>query len=181
MENILIDQTMRHRFIHAGIVKALLVTIVAVQLVACGGGGGGSGGNASGNHSGSVASSGTSSANSATTNSNTNSNSNTNTNTNTNSNSGTSTSNTSTLTLSWVAPVTRSDGTPLSLADIDGYHIYYGNSPGNYPYQVNVSDGTTQQATLKNLAAGTYYIVMTTYDVSGLESSYSVMVKKTSS
>ena len=171
MGNILIDQTMRHRFFYAGIVKGLLVTLVAVQLVACGGGGG----SASGNHSGSVSSSGTSSATSATTSSPST------TSTTSTTSSATSTSNTSTLTLNWVAPSTRSDGTPLSLADIDGYRIYYGNSPGNYPYQVNVSDGTTQQATLKNLAAGTYYIVMTTYDVSGLESSYSAMVKKSSS
>jgi hypothetical protein len=93
----------------------------------------------------------------------------------------TSTSSAVALTLSWTAPVTRSDGTPLSLADIDGFYLYYGTSPGNYPNHVNVTDGTTQEVTLNNLAVGTYYIVMTTYDVDGRESSYSVMVKKATS
>jgi Putative Ig domain len=85
---------------------------------------------------------------------------------------------TGSLTLQWTAPVTRADGTPLSLADIDGYHIYYGTAAGNYPNRVNLADGTAQTATVKNLPVGTYYIVMTTYDVGGLESSYSSMVTK---
>ncbi|MGB5440741.1 MAG: LamG-like jellyroll fold domain-containing protein, partial [Gammaproteobacteria bacterium] len=34
--------------------------------------------------------------------------------------------------LSWTAPTTRSDGTPLSLADINGYRIHYGTSPSDY-------------------------------------------------
>jgi hypothetical protein len=83
--------------------------------------------------------------------------------------------------LGWVAPVARADGTPLSLADIDGYHIYYGNKAGSYPNRVKVTDATLQQVTLKNLASGTYYIVMTTYDVDGRESGYSMMVKKVAS
>ena len=33
---------------------------------------------------------------------------------------------TGSLALSWSAPVARADGTPLSLADIDGYRIHYG-------------------------------------------------------
>jgi hypothetical protein len=88
---------------------------------------------------------------------------------------------TGSLSLSWVAPVARADGTPLSLADIDGFHIYYGNKPGNYPNRVKVTDVTAQRATLKNLASGTYYVVMTTYDVDGRESRRSGTVKKTAS
>ena len=86
---------------------------------------------------------------------------------------------TGSLTLQWTAPVTRADGTPLSLADIDGYHIYYGVSAGNYPNRLDVSDGTAQSATITDIPVGTYYIVMTTYDVGGLESAYSSMVAKT--
>ena len=172
---------------HAGIVKALLVTIVAVQLVACGGGGGGS--TASGASTDSVSPSaitpagntGTGTSTNRSTTSNTGSGTNTTSSTTNNTGTATSTSTTSTLTLSWVAPVIRSDGTPLSLADIDGFNLYYGKTPGNYPNHVNVTDGTAQEATLNNLAVGTYYIVMTTYDVEGRESSYSVMVKKTTS
>ena len=86
---------------------------------------------------------------------------------------------TSSISLQWTAPVARTDGTPLSLADIDGYRIYYGTSANNYPNQLEVSDGTAQSATITDLPVGTYYIVMTTYDVIGLESAYSSMVTKT--
>ena len=83
------------------------------------------------------------------------------------------------MTLQWTAPVTRADGTPLSLADIDGYHIYYGTSAENYSNQLDVADGTAQTVTITDIPVGTYYIVMTTYDDSGLESDYSSMVIKT--
>jgi hypothetical protein len=87
---------------------------------------------------------------------------------------------TGSLTLQWTAPVTRTDGTPLSLADIDGYRIFYGNSAGNYPNRLEVPDGTATSATITDLPVGSYYIVMTTYDVSHRESAYSLMVAKTS-
>ena len=83
------------------------------------------------------------------------------------------------ISLHWTAPVTRADGTPLSLSDIDGYHVYYGTSAGSYPNQLNVADGTAQSATITDIPVGTYYIVMTTYDVTGLESVYSATVAKT--
>jgi hypothetical protein len=85
---------------------------------------------------------------------------------------------TGSLTLQWSAPVTRADGTPLSLSEIDGYRIYYGISAGNYPDWVDVADGTAQAVTITDMPAGTYYLVMTTYDVSGNESAYSSMVAK---
>jgi len=75
--------------------------------------------------------------------------------------------------LSWIPPVARADGTPLSLADISGYRIYYGTSTGNYTSHVDLLDGTAQQVSLTNLPPGTYYMVMTTYDMTGLESGYS--------
>jgi hypothetical protein len=82
------------------------------------------------------------------------------------------------LTLQWSAPVTRADGTPLSLSEIDGYRIYYGVSTGNYPNQIDVTDGTAQAVTVTDMPVGTYYLVMTTYDISGNESAYSSMVTK---
>jgi hypothetical protein len=85
---------------------------------------------------------------------------------------------TGTVTLSWAAPTKRADGTPLSLADIDGYRIHYGKTAGNYTSQVNVADGTAQKVNLTNLPTGTYYLVMTTYDVTGRESGNSSMVTK---
>lgn len=87
-------------------------------------------------------------------------------------------SQTGSLTLQWTAPVTRADGTPLSLSEIDGYRIYYGISAGNYPDWIDVADGTAQTVTITDMPTGTYYIVMTTYDVNGNESAYSSMVTK---
>jgi hypothetical protein len=166
MKGIALNPQEIHALIRGGIVKSLLTVMVVMQLVACGGGGGGGGSGASGSGSGTVSSSGTKSGTSSST----------------STTSGQSSAKTTgSLSLSWVAPVARADGTPLSLADIDGFHIYYGNKPGSYPYRVKVNDSTAQRATLKNLASGTYYIVMTTYDVHGRESSHSGMVKKTAS
>jgi hypothetical protein len=83
------------------------------------------------------------------------------------------------MSLQWTAPVTRADGTPLSLSDIDGYRIYYGVSAGKYPNSFDMGDSTARSATVANVPVGTYAVVMTTYDVNGLESAYSPPVTKT--
>jgi len=80
--------------------------------------------------------------------------------------------------LRWSAPTSRADGAPLSLADIDGFRIYYGGSPGSYSYMLDVTDGSAQSANVTDIPAGTYYLVMTTYDNTGLESQYSAEVSK---
>jgi hypothetical protein len=86
---------------------------------------------------------------------------------------------TGSLTLNWTAPSARSDGSPLSLADIGGYRIYYGTTHASYSGKLDVANGTAQSATLPNLIAGTtYYLVMTTYDTSGVESGYSPEISK---
>jgi len=85
---------------------------------------------------------------------------------------------TGSMNLSWTAPSTRADGTPLSLADIDGYRIYYGASKGNYPDYVQINDGTAQSARVTDLPVGSYNVVMTTFDGDGRESGYSPSVVK---
>lgn len=169
MENISHDPKTKHRSHPSRIVASLIVSVIALQLSACGGGGGGSGGGSTASGAGTdiVSSADINPADSGTSSS------------ATNSGNSTSTKSTSTLTLSWAAPVTRADGTPLSLAEVDGFNIYYGNSAGNYTNHINVDDATAQTITLTNVPVGTYYLVMTTYDVNGLESTYSMMVKKT--
>jgi len=87
-------------------------------------------------------------------------------------------SQTSSMSLTWVAPVARSDGSSLSLSDIDGYRIYYGTTAGTYPNSVDVTDGSATSATVASLPVGTYYVVMTTYDTSGLEGAQSAPVTK---
>jgi hypothetical protein len=85
---------------------------------------------------------------------------------------------TGSMDLSWTAPVARADGTPLSLADINGYRIYYGESEGDYTESVEITDGTAQSATVTDIPAGSYHVVMTTYDIDGRESDYSPPVVK---
>ncbi len=87
-------------------------------------------------------------------------------------------SNTGSMTLQWTAPVARTDGTPLSLSEIAGYHVHYGKSPGSYSSHINITNGSLQSVTLKGLPVGTYYIAMSTYDDSGLESQYSASIVK---
>ena len=80
--------------------------------------------------------------------------------------------------LNWTAPSTRSDGTSLSLANINGYRIYHGTSPGNYTNAEDVPDGTATTAIVTDVPAGTRYVVMTTYDTDGRESAQSPEISK---
>ena len=77
------------------------------------------------------------------------------------------------VTLAWDAPLTRIDNTPLPPGEIAGYRIYYGTKEGDYPYYVDLSDGTATQVKVTDLSPGTYYFVVTTYDTNGFESTYS--------
>lgn len=80
-------------------------------------------------------------------------------------------------TLSWVAPTTRVDGTPLG--NLAGYRIRYGTAPGSYPNQVEVPNPGVTSCVIENLPAGTYSFVIVAYDAAGLESAHSAAVSKT--
>ena len=82
------------------------------------------------------------------------------------------------LELSWSAPSTRTDGEPLSLSDIDGYRLYYGKKKDEYIKGADIKDGSAQSAIVTGVPNGKYYVVMTTYDVNGVESGYSQAVRK---
>jgi hypothetical protein len=82
---------------------------------------------------------------------------------------------TGSATLSWNAPTTNTDGTPLT--DLVGYKVYMGTSSGNYTTVVNIGNVTTY--VVNNLAPGTYYFVVTAYDSSNIESSFSNEASKT--
>jgi hypothetical protein len=81
------------------------------------------------------------------------------------------------VTLSWTAPTSNEDGTPL--IDLAGYRIRYGTSAGSYPNQVQIANPGITTCVIENLPAGTYYFVATTYDSSGHESQFSTVVSKT--
>lgn len=80
--------------------------------------------------------------------------------------------------LSWRAPAERVDGETLPLTEIAGYRIYYGTRSGQYDFQVRIDDAYTSSLTIDDLPVGTYYFVMTTVDVNGLESGYSAEAVK---
>jgi len=82
----------------------------------------------------------------------------------------------SSTTLTWTAPTTNTDGTPLT--DLAGYKIYYGTTSGNYTNSINAGNVTSY--TITNLTAGTTsYFVATAYDTAGYESVDSNEVVKT--
>jgi len=72
------------------------------------------------------------------------------------------------VTLAWDAPTTNADGTPLD--DLGGYVIYDGTSSGSYGMWTDV--GNLTQFTLTR-SRRHLLLVVTAYDASGNESSYS--------
>jgi hypothetical protein len=80
-------------------------------------------------------------------------------------------------TLSWVAPTTRVDGSPLG--NLAGFRISYGTAPGSYPNQLVIANPGITSCVIENLPAGTYFFVAVAYDSAGLESERSAPVSKT--
>ncbi|MBI4681891.1 MAG: fibronectin type III domain-containing protein [Nitrospirae bacterium] len=73
------------------------------------------------------------------------------------------------VTLSWDASTTNSDGSPLT--DLAGYKVHYGVSSNNYTQTVDVGNFTG--AVINNLSHGPWCFSVTAYDNSGNESGYS--------
>ncbi|MET0027654.1 MAG: putative Ig domain-containing protein [Candidatus Thiodiazotropha sp.] len=85
---------------------------------------------------------------------------------------------TGSMSLRWTAPSTRIDGTPLSLADIDGYTIYVGTSQSNLQMYVDVNRGDISSYTIDDIELGNYYVAISAYDLSGRASELSNVVMK---
>lgn len=79
--------------------------------------------------------------------------------------------------LSWTAPTTNSDGS--SLADLAGYHVYYGTSADLLNQNVPVNDANATSAVVSNLATGTWYFAVTAVNGAGVESDLSNTASKT--
>ncbi len=79
--------------------------------------------------------------------------------------------------LSWQAPTTNEDGTPL--ADLAGFKVYYGTvSPIDKSNGQSIDVGNTTAYTLSGLSLGTHYFTVTAYDISGNESPLAQEVSK---
>jgi len=74
--------------------------------------------------------------------------------------------------VTWDAPTTRSDGTPLEASAIGGYRVHYGDAPRTYQQTIDV--GAVGRAHITGLSPGTtYYFAVTSYDLADRESVYS--------
>jgi hypothetical protein len=71
--------------------------------------------------------------------------------------------------LTWDAPTTNVDGTPVGLT---GYKVYYGTSSGNYATSIVVGNVTTYGVKTLSIET-TYYLAVAAYDTEGNESDYS--------
>jgi len=75
--------------------------------------------------------------------------------------------------LSWSAPTTNADGTPLK--DLAGYKVYYGLASRSYGTPIDVGNTTTY--TITGLTGGVrYYFAVKAYDTSRNESAFSTEV-----
>jgi hypothetical protein len=82
-----------------------------------------------------------------------------------------------TATLSWQAPTTNADGTPLT--DLAGYRIYYGTNASDLTQIIQVTSIGLQTYVIDNLNAGTWYFAIKAVTREGAESSLSAIVSKT--
>jgi hypothetical protein len=80
-------------------------------------------------------------------------------------------------TLTWQPPATNVDGSPLT--DLAAFKVYWGTTPGAYPYFVQVTNVAAPTHTVSGLGPGTWYFVVTALNASGGESAYSNVWLKT--
>ena len=81
--------------------------------------------------------------------------------------------------LKWTAPSEREDGTPLSLSEIAGFRIYYGNMSGSYTNRIDITDSSVDESFLSGVLPGLYYFAVTVIDSDGRESELSEEVSLT--
>src|SRR5215470_16636281 len=82
-----------------------------------------------------------------------------------------------TATVSWDAPTTNNNGTPLT--DLAGYRIYYGSSPEDLGHTVQISTVGLQTYVIDDLEAGTWYFAVRAVASNGTESTLSDIAAKT--
>lgn len=78
--------------------------------------------------------------------------------------------------LSWQAPTTYLDQSPIPLSEIGGYKIYVGTDEGSMSLNTNINDPTVTSFDLNKLGKGVFHIAVTCYDVYGIESNYSPVI-----
>ncbi|MGE0030329.1 MAG: hypothetical protein AB7T20_04350, partial [Steroidobacteraceae bacterium] len=83
---------------------------------------------------------------------------------------------TGTAQLSWQAPSTRTDGSPLD--DLQGYRIKYGLAPDQLRCLVEIRDPAVTTWKVPGLSLGTWYFAVVSFDSGFVESELSGIVSK---
>ncbi len=96
-----------------------------------------------------------------------------------NNSSAASTDKSASASLNWVAPTTRTDGTPLPMSEIAGYKIYMGSSATNLTLVTDIPDAYTMEHEITDLDDGTHYFAVSAYSTENIESDKSEVVNKT--
>lgn len=72
-------------------------------------------------------------------------------------------------TLTWSIPTVRTDGSSLN-GSLSGFHVYYGQTSGDYANKVTLDNAGMSTFVIDNLSAGRWYFVVTAFDRNGIES-----------
>lgn len=86
--------------------------------------------------------------------------------------------------LSWDAPLTRANGDPIDMGDLNSYIIRYGRSEDELTNEIVVGDDIAKidpspEHVIEDLAEGTWYFTVQVRDSQGLLSEPSNVVSKT--
>lgn len=81
------------------------------------------------------------------------------------------------VTLNWTKPSVDTDGNPI--ANLAGYHVYYGTSQNALTHVVDVAGPTTTSCEVQGLTAGTWYFALKSYTTDGTESAFTNVASKT--
>jgi len=75
------------------------------------------------------------------------------------------------VTLSWTPPTENEDGSPL--VDLAGYRLRYGLNANSYLNLIDINNPGIVTFRVDNLVPNTYFFVITAYNSSGMESTFS--------
>lgn len=81
--------------------------------------------------------------------------------------------------ISWQAPTSRADGSPLTADQIAGYELFHSADSANGLTRLTSLGNSELSIVVEDLAAGTHYFALATKDVSGLQSAMSSTITVT--
>ena len=84
-----------------------------------------------------------------------------------------------TATLSWAPPTATTEGEPLPMSSLKGYHIFYGTSASALTKSVAVSGAATTSTEISGLASGTWFFAVAADATDGTEGARSAVASTT--